>query len=295
MSASANDKITQSMNGGNPVVTTVSSSRSIGGTSLSAVALTNWPTDTRAFFTTYQKTTAGLKDFNTVTSWWAIVSGTTLGTLTRMGGAADAGNAVGDYIEMGPTAAWAEALYEFGTTIHNTDGTLKDGIIATIKLADSSVTSAKVAPGAVVQVVATNYAAVATGTTVIPEDDTMPQITEGTEFMAQAITPKSATNRLQIKAEIAFSTSNINSGVAALFQDSTANALAAKECYIPVANATGNIVVTHDMVAGTTSATTFRLRAGPAVAGTLTFNGFNSARKFGGITLSSITVTEYKA
>lgn len=143
MSASANDKITQSMNGGSPVVTTVSSARSIGGTSLSAVALTNWPTATRVFFTTYKKKTDGTKDFSTVTSWWAIVSGTTLGTLTRVGGAADAGNAVGDYIEMGPTAGWAEGLYEFGTAIHNTDGTLKDGIVATAKIADSAITTTK--------------------------------------------------------------------------------------------------------------------------------------------------------
>lgn len=122
MSASANDNITQSMNGGSPVVTTVSSPRSIGGSSLSAVALTNWPTATRVFFTTYKKTTAGSKDFTTVTSWWAIASGTTLGTLTYISGAADSGNAVGDFIEMGPTDGWGEGIYQFGIAEHSSAG-----------------------------------------------------------------------------------------------------------------------------------------------------------------------------
>jgi hypothetical protein len=161
------------MNGGNPVVTTVSSPRSIAGTSLSAVALTNWPTATRVFFTTYKKTTAGTKDFSTVTSWWGIVSGTTIGTLTHVAGAADAGNAVGDYIEMGPTAAWAEGIYDFGTAEHSTAGvhdatkvamlagtqtftgnktftgtvTVPDSTIATAKIVDGAVTPAKLQSG----------------------------------------------------------------------------------------------------------------------------------------------------
>jgi hypothetical protein len=48
------------------------------------------------------------------------------------------------------------------------------------------------------------------------------------------------------------------------------------------------------MTAGTTSETTFRVRAGPSnTTYTLTFNGYNSARYFGGVMASSITITEF--
>lgn len=150
-------------------------------------------------------------------------------------------------------------------------------------------------PGQVVQAVTSIITAGSTGTTVIPEDDTIPQITEGDEYITRAITPKSTTNRLYITGIIAVTASNTNSAVAAIFQDSTANALAANECYVPVAGATNVLTVFHEMAAGTTSSTTFRLRVGPAVAGTITINGFGGARKFGGVSRSSLTVIEVVA
>lgn len=149
--------------------------------------------------------------------------------------------------------------------------------------------------GAVVQVQSTNFSAVATGTTLIPFDDTMPQNTEGDQYMTQAITPKSATNHLSIEALSMTASSVSNHHIIALFQDSTASALAT-DAHYQVTNAGAAILkLHHDMVAGTTSATTFKIRLGQESAGTLTFNGVGGARKFGGITLSSIKITEYKA
>jgi hypothetical protein len=46
------------------------------------------------------------------------------------------------------------------------------------------------------------------------------------------------------------------------------------------------------MDAGTTSETTFKVRAGGEEAGTTTFNGVGGARKYGGVLASSITITE---
>lgn len=149
--------------------------------------------------------------------------------------------------------------------------------------------------GVPVQLVSTMYSAASTTTSLIPEDDTVPQITEGTEFMTQAITPKSATNRLFIRARAHVSPSNINDTIGALFQDANANALAGNIRSSSGASAMPGLDIEHDMVAGTTSATTFRVRLGLALAGTLTFNGFGGARKLGGISLSSISILEYKA
>ena len=81
----------------------------------------------------------------------------------------------------------------------------------------------------ILQIVNTQTGAVNTGTTPLPYDDTIPQITEGDEYMTLAITPTSATNKLLI--EVVCSISNTNTGahetlLAALFQDDTANAIA---------------------------------------------------------------------
>src|SRR4051812_19992946 len=72
--------------------------------------------------------------------------------------------------------------------------------------------------GMAVQTVGNVITAVATGTTIIPYDDTIPQITEGTEFLTQAITPIATTNKLIIEAHV-FATLSIGGDMAiALFQ-----------------------------------------------------------------------------
>lgn len=166
--------------------------------------------------------------------------------------------------------------------------------IAGTKLASGGVDSLQLATGVPVQTVGTDFAAVATGTTTIPFDDTIPQNTEGDQYMTQAITPKSATNILYIEATLMISSSIATNLQAALFQDSTANALAAVDHY--QATATGPVVLklTYKMVAGTTSSTTFKIRAGADGVGTTTFNGTGGNRRYGAITKSSIRITEVK-
>ena len=150
--------------------------------------------------------------------------------------------------------------------------------------------------GAVQQVAYNEVTAVATGSTVIPKDDTIPQNTEGVQYMTQAITPKASANILVIEfiGEFAFSASATDI-IVALFQDSTANALAAVSQRSPGANNNVVVPLKHTMTAGTTSSTTFKIRAGSADAGTTTFNGSSAARIFGGVCASVLKITEYKA
>lgn len=187
-----------------------------------------------------------------------------------------------------------EASAAAGVTI---DGVLlKDNKINGSYITDSTVGNSQLALGVPVQVVSTSYSAVATGTTTIPLDDTIPQNTEGTEFMTQAITPKSATNILVIEVVAALAhTGSAENIIGAIFQDSTANALAANTAVQLTADGSMIITVRGSMTAGTTSSTTFKFRGGSNAAGTLTFNGRASGRLFGAITKSSITITEYKA
>lgn len=149
--------------------------------------------------------------------------------------------------------------------------------------------------GAVVQVVTYQTGAVATGTTVMISDDTIPQNTEGDEYMTLAITPKATTNILVIESVVQLASTAGGGLIVGLFQDTTADALAASLEHISAVNYVLSIPLKHKMVAGTTSATTFKIRAGNSSAGTTTFNGAAGARLMGGVSASSITITEYKA
>ena len=159
----------------------------------------------------------------------------------------------------------------------------------------SGMTSASVPSGSVVQVVNFQTGAVATGTTVIPHDDSIPQITEGTEFMTLAITPKNTSNLLKIDVVMHVTMNGANYMISALFQDTTASALAAINVSLAQgANWTNSLSYTHYMTAGTTNATTFKVRGGPNGSATFTFNGQSGGRIYGGVAASSITITEIK-
>lgn len=135
--------------------------------------------------------------------------------------------------------------------------------------------------------------AVATGSTVIPLDDTIPQNTEGDQYMSLAITPTDAANLLQIDVELFGSVSVAGELAVALFQDTTVGALAADSMTILANTARGVVRLSHRMVAGTIAATTFKVRAGSNAGATVTFNGVSGGRLYGGVAVSSITITEY--
>ncbi len=146
-----------------------------------------------------------------------------------------------------------------------------------------------------VQYVYTQTGAVATGTTTMPLDDTIHQNNEGDQYLSQAITPKNASNILEIDALLTLANSgNASFFQAALFQDSTANALASEGgMNVPTNGHTVQIKLKHFMAAGTTSETTFKIRAGCSTAGTTTFNGTGGTRYFGGVLASYISIKEY--
>tara|TARA_R110000737_G_scaffold319337_1_gene330531 strand:+ start:39 stop:551 length:513 start_codon:yes stop_codon:yes gene_type:complete len=168
--------------------------------------------------------------------------------------------------------------------------------ISKIQDAGVSLTSAALPAGSMLQVVNFQTGAVATGTGTIPLDTSIPQITEGTEFMTLAITPISATSKLKI--DVLFIGSYTADAVVStlLFQDSTASALACNYIWSMGTGARNHsMFLSHFMTAGTTSATTFRVRAGGDNAGTMTFNGRGGGGNYGGTLASSITITEIAA
>jgi hypothetical protein len=152
-------------------------------------------------------------------------------------------------------------------------------------------------PGDVVQVVRNSDGAVNTAATILPADNTIPQITEGAQFMSQSLNPTSAINSLLVEGILYFANSAA-AGVGvttALFQDAAVDALAASVKPSPGAGYVNDFHLRYVMRAGTTSSTTFRARAGSSSAGTLTFNGAGGTGLMGGVLLSSMSVTERMA
>jgi hypothetical protein len=147
--------------------------------------------------------------------------------------------------------------------------------------------------GKVAQVVYTQTGAEAHGSTLIPADDTIPQSTEGDQYFSLAITPTNASSILRIEC-VGVWGSGLSSAVltVALFQDAGAGAIAIAADLIGNSGASQPIVLRHHMTAGTTSATTFTIRAG-VNAGSVILNGVaGPTRRFGGVSASSLEITE---
>ena len=178
-------------------------------------------------------------------------------------------------------------------------GTAKiaDGAVSTAKLADNSVTSAKITGvsfGKVLQMKPFQTFAMDTGTVIIPNDNSIPQKTEGDEYMSLAFTPVASDSTLYVEVciHLAHSTTT-NDMISALFIDDASNAVAVSV----QRNGTQNdcphsLNFLYTMTSGTTNALTFKVRAGAGGAGTTTFNGRNAGALFGGVLGSTIKITE---
>jgi len=151
--------------------------------------------------------------------------------------------------------------------------------------------------GRVAQVVNYSSGALAVATALIPFDDTIPQITEGTEWGTLAITPILASSNLMIEVVLQVGRTNYLAGyqTAALFVDSTANAICVAASYEDnyAASIAGmqTIAMRLYVAASSTTTRTYKVRFG-ASANYMNINGVGAGRIFGGMCVSSITITE---
>lgn len=146
--------------------------------------------------------------------------------------------------------------------------------------------------GQVIQRLLSSSSAYASGSTIIPLDDSLPQNSEGTEFMTQAITPKHAANLLFVSHVGVYSASATVHATVALFRDSTASAVAAAPLYLGAVDASSTVALIYQTQAATTTSTTFKIRGGPSSAATLGFNGRAGARLYNGACYSALAVME---
>jgi len=151
-------------------------------------------------------------------------------------------------------------------------------------------------PGEVIQSKRTSVSQLASGNVIVPLDDTIPQITEGFEFITVAISPYAASNLVNATAKGYYAFDVDNAFVAqSIFRDATANALATSGTFMPFNGSACEILTDVSVLAATVSSTTFRVRTGAQIAGNIQINGSNGSRRYGGALNSFIEVKEIMA
>lgn len=136
---------------------------------------------------------------------------------------------------------------------------------------------------------------VATGTTQLPFDNTIPQSNEGDQYMSLGMTPDSAANLLAVSAQGFFASTENGIVTMALFRDAAANAVTAWASGIAVNTSGIEVSGNKRLLAASTLATTFKIRAGLQQVQTTTFNGIGGTQGLGGVLESFIEVDELMA
>ena len=146
-------------------------------------------------------------------------------------------------------------------------------------------------PGDIVQRVRTAATSLSSQAGLIPRDDTIPQITEGSEYMSRVVAASSAANIMHYVASGIWAVDTNDNPTLALFRNGVSDALAATGESPGGINNVTTLSAEAYTVAATTSAITFSARAG-GTSGSLTFNGLLGSRLYGGVSGSYNMVEE---
>lgn len=159
-------------------------------------------------------------------------------------------------------------------------------------------TAANALAGSVVQSVITYSRAVGSATATAVIDDTVPTTSETGNLSAldRAITPNNSSNRLVVELELYISAAGAGIAAVGIVQDAGSSHIATVAQAMPAADSPEVVHLVHEMAAGTTSSTTFKVYVGHNGGSQVTMNGAASTggRLFGAVASSSLRVTEIK-
>ncbi len=239
---------------------------------------------------------------NFTTTANAVLCLTSTGLIQSLGSAGTSGQAL--------VSAGAASLPAFGVTAISGGGTgtasLSAGIISSNGSVLSSLgngssnqvlknTSAIVGwsfTGLLQLVSASTFDRISTTGTSIANDNSIPQISEGTSILSLAITPKSASSNLFIL----FSTSGTPATastttppIMALFVDSGVNAVAAQYLCYRSSGSSCSGMLSYIVPSGSTATKTYEVRIGGS---DFQVNSGSSSRKFGGVASTYLIIAE---
>lgn len=153
--------------------------------------------------------------------------------------------------------------------------------------------------GDIVQIITTQSNVYNTGTTIIPNDTTVPTSAEGDMYIWASISATSPVNRVIVEGLTVLSNSNTGSPVltSALFYASESNARQTSGMKFDSTTGTGpaSVPFMYEDVATTTATRMWYVRAGASNGGTTNFNGSASAVLWATATKSWMRITEVMA
>jgi hypothetical protein len=156
-----------------------------------------------------------------------------------------------------------------------------------------------VAAGTVVQTAYAEYTALTSTSAVFAGViDAVPQQSSGTELLTVTISPKAATNKLRLHFNAPMTCGAASGMQVSAFRDGTANAIASSSLTAPSAAYICSMNLDVEIVAGSTAATTFKIRYGnlqTGIANNVYVNGYAGNRYLGGTQRASLQVTEIAA
>lgn len=144
-------------------------------------------------------------------------------------------------------------------------------------------------PGDAVQAHVKTLSTSATGTTQTPLDNTIPQVSEGDEYLTVDITAGSGANDMQFEIDLSVGHSVANTVVTASLHKDAGAAIAAG-CATP--GATSSVARATFVHRQTAATGTYSVRAGGSAAGTTTVNGAGGSQLLGGVLNSTLKITE---
>jgi len=155
----------------------------------------------------------------------------------------------------------------------------------------TNVTATRTTLGGILQIVSTEQTADFSTTATIPFDATIPQSTEGTEYITQAITPISASSVLEIDVQLMVGGNAGGMIISPLFKDSDANAIFTGSS--PTSGSTFfPLSYKYRVASGSTTARTYKVRIGSNGITVYVNRTSAAADIFGASVLSRITITE---
>jgi hypothetical protein len=147
--------------------------------------------------------------------------------------------------------------------------------------------------GDVIQEKSATYDTYSSGSSIIPDDDTIPQNNEGTPVLTCPITPLRSTSKLHVRVTFGvIHPAGSYRALAALFRDDVDDALAAV-----IGDTNGNLLPPLETIvdANAIDETTFKTNVGVSATGTVYINGNTANRQLGGVSKIVMTVKEIAA
>lgn len=189
-----------------------------------------------------------------------------------------------------PNKSAARVNLGLGTAAQNNAGT-GPNMIPYIDAAGKFAAISSLPSGSVIGHAYAEYTSTAAHTSIIPLDNTKPQITEGEQILALTILPKVPGSKIRLRFKGQVQTTANTWPVVAAFLNGGADAIDSYTVYV-ASGESGTLVLESEFSPSGLTTQTVTIRVGAGIAATLYLNSYNNTTVFGGTMRSTLILEE---